>query len=85
MTKSNITKLEHLTYLSGAIRDNFSHEYDFNNMEIVFSVDKNTLKRINEDMFYACNPASMSFPEDVDEIKLEVNEIKFKYIIEEDE
>ena len=54
-------------------------------MEIIFTVDKNTLKHINEDMFYACNPASMSFPEDVDEINLEVNEIKFKYVIEEDE
>ena len=85
MNKPNITKLEHLTYLSGVIRDNFSNTYDLNNMEIIFTVDKNTLKHINEDMFYACNPASMSFPEDVDEINLEVNEIKFKYVIEEGE
>ena len=83
MTKHTINKLEPLTFLSSLIKENFSSNYDLSNMEIIFTVKEDVLKRINEDMFYACNPASMNFPDEVDEINLEINEIKIKYITEE--
>lgn len=80
-----INKLEQLTSLSKTLSETLTRTYDISNMEIVFTVDRDTLTRINEDMFYTCNPASLSFPDEVDEINLKINNINFKYILEEEE
>ena len=83
--KHKINKLEDLTSVSKTLFESLEFMYDLSNMEIVFTVDRETLTKINEDMFYICNPASLAFPDEVDEINLEINNIKFKYILEEEE
>jgi hypothetical protein len=79
---NKINKLEQLSLLSKTLNDNLTPMYDLSNMEVVFKVDRELLTKINEDMFYTCNPASLQFPDETDEIILEINNIKYRYILE---
>lgn len=80
---NKINKLEQLSLLSKTLIDNLTPMYDLSNMEVVFKVDRELLTKINEELFYICNPATLEFPEETDEISLELNNIKYKYILEE--
>jgi hypothetical protein len=76
-----INTIEQLNNLSNAILEKLSNTTDLSNMEIIFSVDRTTLNKINEELFHVCNPTSMELPEETDEILLEIKNIKFKYIL----
>ena len=85
MDKKKILKTEDLLKLSSVIHNNMIPEYDMSNMTIILTVDEDTLKRVNEDIFYTNNNNTMETPVDVDEIVINVNGIHFKYtLLEED-
>lgn len=61
--------------------DNFWGEHDLSNMEIIFNVDKETLKEINMELYYGTEHNGE--PEDTDEIIINLNNYKIIYRLEE--
>ena len=61
--------------------DNFWGEHDLSNMEIIFNVDKETLKEINMELYYGTEHNGE--PEDTDEIIINLNSYKIIYRLEE--
>jgi hypothetical protein len=78
-----ILRLEDLLKLSSIIHNGTMHDYDVSNMTVTFTVDEDTLKRVNEEIFYSNN--THGTPEDVDEIMINVNDIHFKYVLNEED
>ena len=61
--------------------ENFWSEYDLSNMNIVFNVDKYTLKDINKKLYQGTEHDGE--PEDTDEIIINLNGYKIIYRLEE--
>lgn len=61
--------------------DNFWGEHDLSNMEIIFNVNKETLKEINMELYYGTEHNGE--PEDTDEIIINLNNYKIIYRLEE--
>lgn len=61
--------------------DNFWGEHDLSNMEIIFNVDKETLKEINVELYYGTEHNGE--PEETDEIIINLNNYKIIYRLEE--
>ena len=61
--------------------DNFWGEHDLSNMEIIFNVDKETLKEINMELYYGTEHNGE--PEYTDEIIINLNNYKIIYRLEE--
>ena len=80
-----ILKLEHLLKLSSVLNNETMREYDYDlsNMTMTFSVDETTLRKVNEEIFFSNN--NTGTPEDVDEIVVNVNNVHFKYVLEEED
>lgn len=80
-----ILKLEDLLKLSSVLNNETMREYDYDlsNMTMTFSVDETTLRKVNEEIFFSNN--NTGTPEDVDEIVINVNNVHFKYVLEEEE
>ena len=81
MNKKRFLKIEDLYKLSSTIHNNFSEEYDISNLILTFEVDEDTMKRINEEIFYANNPNTKTKPEETDEIIININDVHFRYTI----
>ena len=60
---------------------------DMNNVTIEFSVSKCILQKINEELFYRNNAGNMVYgnPEPMDEILINIGNIKFRCVEEEKE
>lgn len=80
-----ILKLEDLLKLSSVLNNETMREYDYDlsNMTMTFSVDETTLRKVNEEIFFSNN--NTGTPEDVDEIVINVNNVHFKYVLEEED
>lgn len=80
-----ILKLEDLLKLSSVLNNETMREYDYDlsNMTMTFSVDETTLRKVNEEIFFSNN--NTGTPEDVDEIVVNVNNVHFKYVLEEED
>lgn len=78
-----ILKLEDLLKLSSVLNNETMREYDLSNMMVTFSVDETTLRKVNEEIFFSNN--NTGTPEDVDEIVVNVNNVHFKYVLEEED
>lgn len=80
-----ILKLEDLLKLSSVLNNETMREYDYDlsNMTMTFSVDETTLRKVNEEIFFSNN--NTGAPEDVDEIVVNVNNVHFKYVLEEED
>lgn len=72
----NLNDIFNLTHTLSEMRTSCN----LNRMEIVFHVEKDELKLINEDIFYRNNPDGKNKPEDTDEIIVNVNGFKIRYV-----
>lgn len=79
--KQVITDISELFLISEILNEKFN-ESDLSNMTIIFEVDSNLLKAINERIYYSNN--KMGTPEETDEIIITVRGITFKYVIKEE-
>lgn len=59
----------------------FWGEHDLSNMEIIFNVDKETLNKINSELYYGTEHNGE--PEETDEIIINLNGYKIIYRLEE--
>lgn len=76
-----ITKLENIIKLSEILKQN---DFSNVNMEIIFKIKNiELLNRINEDIYYKNKTNDTPPIKHVDEIVLNINGIKFKYILDE--
>lgn len=73
----NIPKIDDLINMSEILNNEFGKTIDLSLFEIIINVDDNTIKKINEDLYYRYN--SDGSPEDVDEVNVRSNGIRFKY------
>jgi hypothetical protein len=57
-------------------------KFNFNDIEVTFKVDKNMLKKVNEDLFFRNNPEadSKDLVNNPDEIVVDIVGVMFKYI-----
>lgn len=77
--EKQLIKLDNLIELSNLLLEN---GYSSNDMTIVINVHtEELLKRINEDIYYRNNKDNNTpINENVEEINVNINDIKFKYI-----
>lgn len=78
--EKTIPNLNSIINITHTLSDIMS-SYDVSSMEILFRVDRKTLNNINEDIFYRNNPNSKSSPEETDEIIVNINGFKIKYVL----
>lgn len=75
-----VPNLEALYKLTSLINEEFKGK-NLSNMTLIFEVDEKTLNRVNEDFFYRNNPnATHDDYETVDEVNVNIEGIKYKYI-----
>lgn len=76
----NVPTIEQLSKLSQIIKDEFS-DIKKENMSIVFELDEELLKQVDEDYFYKINPSATSNDfQPGSEVNVNVNDMKFKFI-----
>lgn len=85
MLKKQILTVDDLIKISSVLQNNILNEYDTSNLQITLNVDEKTMKMVNENIFYSNNPNTNQKPEETDEILINVNNIHFKYVINEEE
>lgn len=68
--------------ISSIIKENVDKEIDLSSLEVNIYVDKKTLRKTNEELYYRNNSAGE--PEETDEIIVNINDIKFRYVVKEE-
>lgn len=81
-TKNNFIAPQDLSQIVSMYHDLFSETHSLDNMETVFYVNKHDIDIINEDLYYRNNLDGK--PEDTDEIIVNIDGYKFKYILQEE-
>lgn len=82
--KINALNGDDLYQIAFAIK-NAIKNFDYNNINIIIKTPPEMINKINEDFYYRNNPNSSQVElDDVDEIDVNVNDIKFKYIVDND-
>ena len=74
--------IEEIIKISSIIKENINKDMDLSSLEVNIYVDKKALRKMNEELYYRNN--SVGEPEETDEIIVNINDIKFKYVVKEE-
>ena len=74
--------IEEIIKISSIIKENINKDMDLSSLEVNIYVDKKTLRKMNEELYYRNN--SVGEPEETDEIIVNINDIKFRYVVKEE-
>lgn len=78
-----IPRVDDLFNLANAINAAFG-DNDISNMEIIFHVDKEALKKINEDFYYRNGKQTGEIIEGVTEVNVNISGISVKYVTDDE-
>lgn len=73
----NIPKIDDLVQISEMINNEYGNKFDTSLLEIRINVDKDTVKRVNDDLYYRYNTEGK--PDEADDVIVRSNGIIFKY------
>lgn len=73
----NIPKIDDLIEISEMISNEYGSRFDTSLLEIRINVDEDTVKRVNDDLYYRYNTDGK--PEEADDVIVRSNGIIFKY------
>ena len=74
-------EIEDIIKLSSIIKENIETDTDLSSLEINIYVDDKALRKMNEELYY--RNSSIGEPEETDEIIVNINDIKFRYVVRE--